>query len=36
LQHTIAAKFKLKDIVQAHEAVEQGRLIGNVVIDLTS
>ena len=34
LQHTIAAKFKLRDIVQAHEAVEQGRLIGNVVIDL--
>ena len=35
LQHTIAAKFKLKDIALAHEAVEQGQLIGNVVIDLT-
>lgn len=34
LKHTIAAKFKLKDIALAHEAVEQGRLIGNVVIDI--
>ena len=35
LKHTIAGKFKLQDIALAHEAVEQGRLIGNVVIDLT-
>ena len=35
LKHTLAAKFKLADIALAHEAVEQGRLMGNVVIDLT-
>ncbi len=34
LKHTIAATFKLKDIALAHESVEQGQLIGNVVIDL--
>ena len=34
LRHTIAAKFQLKDIALAHEAVEQGQLIGNVVVDL--
>ena len=34
LQHTIAATYPLKDIAQAHEAVEQGQLIGNVVIAL--
>ena len=34
LQHTIAATYPLKDIAGAHEAVEQGQLIGNVVIAL--
>ena len=34
LQHTIAATYPLKDIAEAHEAVEQGQLIGNVVIAL--
>jgi NADPH2:quinone reductase len=34
LQHTIAATYPLKDIARAHEAVEQGQLIGNVVIAL--
>lgn len=35
LKHTIAARFPLDRIVEAHEAVEQGKLIGNVVLDLT-
>ncbi len=34
LQHTIAATYPLHDIALAHEAVEQGQLIGNVVIAL--
>ena len=34
LQHSIGPRFALQDIVQAHEAVEAGRVVGNVVIDL--
>ncbi len=34
LQHQIAAEFPLADIALAHEAVESGKLIGNVVISL--
>lgn len=34
LNHTIAARFGLDDIIAAHEAVESGRLLGNVVIDI--
>lgn len=34
LQHTIGARYPLSQTVQAHQAVESGRLIGNVVIDL--
>lgn len=34
LKHVIAATFKLEDTALAHEAVEQGRVNGNVVIDL--
>ncbi len=34
LQHNIAARFALADTVAAHEAVESGTLLGNVVIDL--
>lgn len=34
LQHSIGRRFPLSDVVQAHEAVEAGQEIGNVVIDL--
>ncbi len=32
LLHNVAATFPLDDIVAAHEAVEQGRTLGNVVV----
>ncbi|MFN4277796.1 MAG: NADPH:quinone reductase [Ferrovibrio sp.] len=34
LRHTIAAHYPLHDIAAAHEAVEQGRFMGNVVLDI--
>lgn len=34
LTHTIGARFPLADIAAAHEAVEQGRVLGNVVLDI--
>lgn len=34
LKHAIGARFALADIVAAHEAVEQGKVLGNVVIDV--
>lgn len=34
IQHNVAAHFPLKDIAAAHEAVESGQVMGNVVIDL--
>ena len=34
LSHTIGARFALDDIAGAHEAVEGGKLVGNVVLDL--
>lgn len=34
LSHTIGARFALEEIAQAHEAVEGGRLVGNVIVDL--
>ncbi len=34
LKHTIGARFPLDDIAAAHEAVERGKVIGNVVVDL--
>lgn len=34
LRHSIGARFPLSDIAAAHEAVEGGKVIGNVVIDL--
>lgn len=34
LTHTIGARFPLADIAAAHEAVEKGRVLGNVVLDL--
>ena len=35
LSHAIGAQFALDEIVAAHEAVEAGRLIGNVVVGLS-
>lgn len=34
LAHTIGARWPLGEIASAHEAVEQGALIGNVVVDI--
>lgn len=34
LQHSMGARFKLTDIIKAHQAVEHGQIIGNVVIDV--
>jgi NADPH:quinone reductase len=34
LSHTIGPRFDLDDIVAAHEAVEGGKAIGNVVVDV--
>ena len=34
LQHAIAARYPLSEIAAAHEAVEQGTAIGNVVLDI--
>lgn len=34
LKHAVAQQFRLADIAAAHEAVEGGRLIGNVVVDV--
>lgn len=35
LQHVIAERLPLASIAQAHELVESGRLIGNVVLDIS-
>ncbi len=34
LVHAVAAQYPLQDIVQAHQAVESGQVMGNVVITL--
>ena len=34
LLHTVGARFALDDIAGAHEAVESGKVVGNVVLDL--
>ncbi|MEA3193211.1 MAG: NADPH:quinone reductase [Betaproteobacteria bacterium] len=34
LKHNIGARFKLDDLVAAHEAQEGGRVVGNIVIDI--
>ncbi len=36
LTHTIGARFPLADIAVAHEAVERGRVLGNVVLDIAN
>ena len=36
LQHTIGARFALDDIASAHEAVESGRVMGNVIVDIVA
>jgi NADPH:quinone reductase len=35
LKHTVGARFKLEDVAAAHEAVEAGAVIGNVIVELT-
>lgn len=34
LKHTIGARYPLEQIVAAHEAVEGGKVMGNVVVDI--
>ena len=34
LKHNVARTYPLAEIVAAHEAVEQGRTIGNVSIEI--
>jgi NADPH2:quinone reductase len=34
LQHSIGARFTLDQITQAHQTVEAGQTVGNVVVDL--
>jgi NADPH2:quinone reductase len=34
LQHTVAVRLPLADIARAHDIVEQGQVIGNVVLDI--
>ena len=34
LQHAVAARLPLSELVAAHEAVESGTLVGNMVVDL--
>ena len=34
LKHNIAARFKLQDLVAAHELQESNKVVGNIVIDL--
>ena len=34
LQHTVAARLPLADIARAHDIVEQGQVLGNVVLDI--
>lgn len=34
LQHTVAVRLPLADIARAHDLVEQGQVLGNVVLDI--
>ena len=36
LSHTVGARYPLDAIAEAHEAVEGGRVIGNVLVDIVS
>jgi NADPH2:quinone reductase len=36
LKHAVGERFALADIVQAHERVESGQVVGNVVLDVSS
>jgi NADPH2:quinone reductase len=36
LKHAIGARFALNDVVDAHEVVERGQLIGRVIVDVAS
>jgi hypothetical protein len=36
LKHNIGARFKLDDLVAAHEAQESGKAVGNIVIVIES
>ena len=34
LQHRVGARFPLEDIVAAHEAMEEGKVIGKIIVDI--
>jgi NADPH2:quinone reductase len=34
LKHSVGARFRLRDVATAHEAVESGKVVGNVVLDV--
>jgi NADPH2:quinone reductase len=34
LKHSVGQRFQLRDIAAAHEAVESGKVVGNVVLDV--
>jgi NADPH2:quinone reductase len=34
LRHAVAETFPLRDIAAAHEAVESGKVTGNVVVEI--
>jgi NADPH2:quinone reductase len=34
LKHNVGQRFKLGDLVAAHEAQESGRVVGNIVIEI--
>ena len=36
LHHTVAQRFPLERIVEAHEATESGKLLGHVIVTLSS
>ena len=34
LKHIVAKSFSIDNIIEAHEAMESGSVIGNIVIDM--